>query len=180
MLPLRCDIVSATDYNGNIYAQYNYDPWDNHIALFGSLFLSHRGMPGTSKARRRNRLGFLIHILVSTLRLDYATLVLPHIVVLENETIFDSRKFREMGNIGKLMGDQFLSLLSYVAEQERRKIKQRQMEGKAVARVNGKRLGRPGCVVPVDFGEKCQGLEGGENYGGGSYATGGDEKDELL
>ncbi len=34
------------------------------------------------------------------------------IVVLENETLFDSRKYREMGDIGKLMEDQFLNLLS--------------------------------------------------------------------
>lgn len=65
------------------------------------------------------------------------------IVVLENETLFDSRKYREMGDIGKLMEDQFLSLLSYVAEQERKKIKQRQAEGIAVAKAQGKHLGRP-------------------------------------
>lgn len=65
------------------------------------------------------------------------------IVVLENETLFDSRKYREMGDIGKLMEDQFLSLLSYVAEQERKKIKQRQAEGIALAKAQGKHLGRP-------------------------------------
>lgn len=43
------------------------------------------------------------------------------IVVLENETLFDSRKFRDMGNMRRLMKDQFLSLLSYVANQERKK-----------------------------------------------------------
>jgi DNA invertase Pin-like site-specific DNA recombinase len=64
------------------------------------------------------------------------------IVVLENETIFDSRKFRNMGDIGKLMEDQFLSLLSYVAEQERKKIKQRQAEGIEVAIANGTKFGR--------------------------------------
>ena len=65
------------------------------------------------------------------------------IVVLENETLFDSRKFKSMGDMGKLMEDQFLSLLSYVAEQERKKIRQRQAEGIAVAKANGKHLGRP-------------------------------------
>jgi DNA invertase Pin-like site-specific DNA recombinase len=65
------------------------------------------------------------------------------IVVLENETLFDSRKFKSMGDMGKLMEDQFLSLLSYVAEQERKKIKQRQAEGIAVAKAQGKHLGRP-------------------------------------
>ena len=63
------------------------------------------------------------------------------IVVLENETLFDSRKYREMGDIGKLMEDQFLNL-SYVAEQER-KIKQRQAEGIALAKSQGRHLGRP-------------------------------------
>ncbi|MGW5982975.1 recombinase family protein [Bacillus mycoides] len=65
------------------------------------------------------------------------------IVVLENEILFDSRKFREMGDMGRLMEDQFLSLLSYVADQERKKIHQRQAEGIAVAKSQGKHLGRP-------------------------------------
>lgn len=65
------------------------------------------------------------------------------IVVLENESLFDSRKFREMGDMGQLMEDQFLSLLSYVADQERKKIHQRQAEGIAVAKSQGKHLGRP-------------------------------------
>jgi DNA invertase Pin-like site-specific DNA recombinase len=65
------------------------------------------------------------------------------IVVLENRTLFDSRQFKSMGDMGKLMEDQFLSLLSFVAEQELKKIRQRQAEGIAVAKANGKRLGRP-------------------------------------
>lgn len=65
------------------------------------------------------------------------------IVVLENETLFDSRKFRDMGDMGKLMEDQFLSLLSYVADQERKKIRRRQAEGIALAKFQGKHLGRP-------------------------------------
>ncbi|WP_242277898.1 recombinase family protein [Bacillus cereus group sp. BfR-BA-01446] len=65
------------------------------------------------------------------------------IAVLENETLFDSRIFREMGDMGRLMEDQFLSLLSYVADQERKKIHQRQAEGIAVAKSQGKHLGHP-------------------------------------
>lgn len=41
------------------------------------------------------------------------------------------------------MEDQFLSLLAYVAEQERKKIRQRQAEGIAAAKASGKHLGRP-------------------------------------
>lgn len=56
------------------------------------------------------------------------------IVCLDNETLFDSRKFRTMGDFGKVMEDQFLSLLAYVAEQERKKNRQRQAEGIEIAK----------------------------------------------
>lgn len=65
------------------------------------------------------------------------------IVVLEQEALFDSRKFRTMGDLGKLLEDQFLSLLSYVADQEREKIRRRQREGIDLALSNGTRFGRP-------------------------------------
>lgn len=65
------------------------------------------------------------------------------IIILENESLFDSRNFKSMGDMGKLLEDQFLSLLSFVAQQERQKIKQRQKEGIAVAKAKGKHLGRP-------------------------------------
>lgn len=69
------------------------------------------------------------------------------ILILENETLFDSRKFKAMNTedsiLGTLMEDQFLSLLAYVAEQERKKMLKRQSEGIAVAKANGKHLGRP-------------------------------------
>ena len=78
------------------------------------------------------------------------------IIILENETLFDSRKFREMGDLGKLMEDQFLSLLSYVAEQERKKIRQRQAEGIAIAKEKGKHLGRPKAKYPNNWGPVFQ------------------------
>ena len=73
------------------------------------------------------------------------------IIILENETLFDSKKFKDMGDIGRLMEDQFLSLLSYVAEQERKKIKQRQAEGIALAKKNGVKIGRPKAEMPEKF-----------------------------
>jgi DNA invertase Pin-like site-specific DNA recombinase len=73
------------------------------------------------------------------------------IVVLENESLFDSRKFKSMGDLGKLLEDQFLSMLSYVAEQERKKTKQRQAEGIEVAIGKGVRFGRPKQKVTEDF-----------------------------
>lgn len=73
------------------------------------------------------------------------------IVILDNQSLFDSRKFREMGDMGKLMEDQFLSLLSYVAEQERKKIRQRQKEGIAIAKANGVKIGRPKIKIDDEF-----------------------------
>jgi DNA invertase Pin-like site-specific DNA recombinase len=84
------------------------------------------------------------------------------IVVLENESLFDSRKFKAMGDIGKLMEDQFLSLLAYVAEQERKKIRQRQAEGIALAKAKGKQLGRPKINLQTISKEQRQTLE--NNY----------------
>ncbi len=65
------------------------------------------------------------------------------IVILENEDLFDSRKFKTMGDLGKLLEDQFLSMLSYIADQERDKIKQRQAEGIVIAKNKGIKFGRP-------------------------------------
>jgi len=84
------------------------------------------------------------------------------IVVLENEALFDSRKFKAMGDIGKLMEDQFLSLLAYVAEQERKKIRQRQAEGIAAAKAQGKHLGRPRVSLDTLTKQQRQLLD--ENY----------------
>jgi DNA invertase Pin-like site-specific DNA recombinase len=78
-------------------------------------------------------------------------IVNANIVCLDNKTLFDSRKFKSMGDIGKLMEDQFLSLLSYVAEQERKKIKQRQAEGIAIAKSQGKYKGRKKIEINYKF-----------------------------
>lgn len=84
------------------------------------------------------------------------------IVALDMEGLFDSCKFREMGDIGKLMEDQFLALLSYVAEQERKKIKQRQREGIDLALKEGRAYGRPKIAVPPNFLTECKKWRNGE------------------
>lgn len=73
------------------------------------------------------------------------------IIVLENELLFDSRKFKEMAELGQLMEDQFLSLLSYVAEQKRKKNKQRQAEGIRNAQNNGIKFGRRKMEIDQTF-----------------------------
>jgi DNA invertase Pin-like site-specific DNA recombinase len=66
------------------------------------------------------------------------------ILTLEYNQLFDSRKFKAMGDIGKMLETQMLSLLSFCAEQERKKIKERQKVGILIAQQEGKVVfGRP-------------------------------------
>ena len=78
---------------------------------------------------------------------DITRAVGADIVVLENETLFDSRKFKAMNTedskLRSLMEEQLLSLLSYVADQERQKLLKSQAEGIAEVRKASKHLGRP-------------------------------------
>lgn len=73
-----------------------------------------------------------------------------NVVALDMPDVFDSRRFRKMGDVGKLLEDQMLSLLAWVAEQERNKIRQRQREGIAIAKREGKYKGRKPITIP-DF-----------------------------
>lgn len=84
------------------------------------------------------------------------------IVCLDNETLFDSRKFKTMGDFGKVMEDQFLSLLAYVAEQERKKNRSRQAEGIEVARTEGVILGRPKHEIDNTFIQVYEAWKSGE------------------
>ena len=72
------------------------------------------------------------------------------IICLDMEDVFNSKKFREMGDIGKVMEDMMLSMLSYVAEQELKKIHERQSQGIALAKELGKYKGRK----PIEVGDK--------------------------
>lgn len=69
------------------------------------------------------------------------------IVITSNAELFDSRKFKQMGDIGKLLEDQFLSMLAYVAEQERKKLRRRQAEGIKIAKAKGKYKGRKSNLI---------------------------------
>ena len=58
---------------------------------------------------------------------------------------------RTEGLIGEVISDIVLQLLSYVAEQERAFIKQRQAEGIKLAKEKGKRLGKPPIEYPKNW-----------------------------
>ena len=58
--------------------------------------------------------------------------------------------------LGTFISDLILALLSYVAENERINIKERQAEGIAIAKANGVRFGRPKRPLPDNFEEVCK------------------------
>lgn len=64
--------------------------------------------------------------------------------------------------LGTFISDLILQILAYVAQQERDNIKQRQAEGIAAAKANGKHLGRPKAVFPERFNEEYRKWKDGE------------------
>lgn len=71
-----------------------------------------------------------------------------HIVVIDMP-LLDTRKYND--SIGSFVADLVLQVLSWVAEEERTKIKTRQAEGIALAKAQGKHLGRPKTTITTEF-----------------------------
>lgn len=72
-------------------------------------------------------------------------------IVVIDMPLLDTR--REKNLLGTLISDIVLALLSYVAENERMNIRQRQAEGIAAAKARGVKFGRPKKDVPDNFFE---------------------------
>jgi len=72
-------------------------------------------------------------------------------IVVIDMPLLDTR--REKNLLGTLISDIVLALLSYVAENERVTIKQRQEEGIQAAKARGVKFGRPPIPLPENFYE---------------------------
>lgn len=70
-------------------------------------------------------------------------------IVVLDMPLLDTRKGKDL--LGTLIADLVLSLLSYVSENERSEIRQRQKEGIEAAKLKGIRFGRPQKVLPGNF-----------------------------
>ena len=66
------------------------------------------------------------------------------------------------GLIGEVVAEIVLQLLSFIAENERRNIRERQRQGIAAARARGVRFGRPARQLPPPFAECVARLRNGE------------------
>lgn len=70
-------------------------------------------------------------------------------IVVIDMPLLDTRQEKNL--LGTLISDMVLTLLSYVAENERINIKQRQSEGIAAAKARGVKFGRPPIPLPDNF-----------------------------
>ena len=70
-------------------------------------------------------------------------------IVVLDMPLLDTRNNKDL--LGTFISDLILQILSYVAEQERTFIKQRQKEGIAIAKNNNVKFGRPKIEKPQNF-----------------------------
>lgn len=84
-------------------------------------------------------------ILTKEMGVDIAVLDMP---------LLDTRRGKDL--MGTFLSDVVLQILSFVAENERASIRQRQAEGIAAARARGVRFGRPPAPLPEDFPRICR------------------------
>jgi len=80
-------------------------------------------------------------------------------IVVLDMPLLDTRQGRDL--TGTLIADIVLQLLSYVAEQERSFIRQRQAEGIAAAKARGQRFGPPPKQKPENYGACVKGWRDG-------------------
>lgn len=72
-------------------------------------------------------------------------------IVVMDMPLLDTRRGKDL--MGTFLSDIVLQVLSFVAENERENIRQRQAEGIAAAKVRGVKFGRPALPLPDNFRE---------------------------
>lgn len=75
-------------------------------------------------------------------------------IVVLDMPLLDTRRGKDL--MGTFLSDIVLQVLSFVAENERANIKQRQAEGIAAAKTRGVKFGRPQRALPDNFDEVCR------------------------
>ena len=75
-------------------------------------------------------------------------------IIVLDMPLLDTRRGKDL--MGTFLSDIVLQVLSFVAENERASIKQRQAEGIAAAKARGLKFGRPPRPLPDNFDEVCR------------------------
>lgn len=81
-------------------------------------------------------------------------------IIVLDMPLLDTSKYKDL--LGTFISDLILQVLSFVAEQERKNIRQRQEEGIAVAKAKGTKFGRPKIEFPSKFEEEYIKWKNGE------------------
>lgn len=84
-------------------------------------------------------------------------------IVVLDMPLLDTRRGKDL--MGTFLSDIVLQVLSFVAENERTNIKQRQAEGIAAAKARGVRFGRPSFPLPDNFPQVYQTWKAGKISG---------------
>ena len=84
-------------------------------------------------------------------------------IVVLDMPLLDTRRGKDL--MGTFLSDIVLQVLSFVAENERSNIRQRQAEGIAAAKARGVRFGRPPKPLPANFHSACQRWKSGKITG---------------
>ena len=126
-----CDKLSGKDFNRPQYQKLKRKLKEGDVLVVKSIDRLGRNYDGIQEEWRE---------IVKTKKADIVILDMP---------ILDTRTNKDL--IGTLISDIVLQLLSYVAQAERENIKQRQAEGIALAKAQGKHLGRFPTPIPQEF-----------------------------
>lgn len=81
-------------------------------------------------------------------------------IVVLDMPLLDTRRGKDL--MGTFLSDIVLQVLSFVAENERTNIKQRQAEGIAAAKARGVKFGRPPLPIPDNFGKLIEDWRAGK------------------
>ncbi len=84
-------------------------------------------------------------------------------IVVLDMPLLDTRRGKDL--MGTFLGDIVLQVLSFVAENERTNIRQRQAEGIAAAKLKGVRFGRPPRPLPENYYDAYQRWKAGKITG---------------
>ena len=150
----KLDIPSKNIYidkqSGKDFERPNYKKLLNHIKQDDLLYIKSIDRLG----RNYEEILEQWRILTKEKKIDIVVLDMP---------LLDTRRGKDL--MGTFLSDIVLQVLSFVAENERSNIRQRQAEGIAAAKARGVRFGRPQHPLPDNFFNVYQRWERGEITG---------------